>query len=41
MLMPDPEILLKIDDRLVLLATIEGLQRIEVGKRLSQTWQVG
>jgi voltage-gated potassium channel Kch len=39
-LMPTDDIRLAIGDRLVVLATIEGLQRVEVGTRHSQRWQV-
>jgi Trk K+ transport system NAD-binding subunit len=39
-LMPTDDILLAIGDRLVVLATIEGLQRVEVGRRHSPRWQV-
>ena len=39
-LMPTDDVLLAIGDRLVVLATIEGLQRVEVGTRHFQRWQV-
>ncbi len=39
-LMPTDDILLAIDDRLVVLATIEGLRRIESGKRHPKSWLV-
>ena len=38
--MPTDDILLAVGDRLTVLATIEGLQRVEVGNRHPQTWQV-
>jgi Trk K+ transport system NAD-binding subunit len=38
--MPSDDILLAIGDRLIVLATIEGLQTVEVGKRHPQGWQV-
>jgi len=40
LLMPADEIRLEIGDRLVVLATIEGLQWIEVGKRHPKEWLV-
>lgn len=39
-LMPTDDIQLAIDDRLVVLATIDSLRRIEVGNRHSQSWLV-
>jgi Trk K+ transport system NAD-binding subunit len=39
-LMPTDDVLLAVGDRLVVLATIEGLQRVEVGTRHSPIWQV-
>jgi Trk K+ transport system NAD-binding subunit len=39
-LMPNDDILLAIGDRLFVLATIDGLQRVEVGQRQPQCWQV-
>jgi Trk K+ transport system NAD-binding subunit len=39
-LMPTDDVLLAVGDRLVVLATIEGLQRVEVGTRYSPIWQV-
>jgi Trk K+ transport system NAD-binding subunit len=39
-LMPSDDILLASGDRLVVLATIESLQRVEVGNRYRQGWQV-
>jgi Trk K+ transport system NAD-binding subunit len=39
-LMPTDDIRLVIGDRLVVLATIEGLQRVELGTRHSPLWQV-
>jgi Trk K+ transport system NAD-binding subunit len=39
-LMPTDDIQLAIDDRLVVLATIEGLRRIEAGNRHPQDWLV-
>ena len=38
--MPPDDILLAVGDRLTVLATIEGLQRVEVGNRHRPTWQV-
>lgn len=40
LLMPPDEIRLEIGDRLVVLATIEGLQCIEVGKKQPKDWQI-
>lgn len=39
-LMPSEDILLENSDRLIVLATIESLQRVEVGNRHRQGWQV-
>jgi voltage-gated potassium channel Kch len=39
-LMPTDDILLAVDDRLVVLATVDGLRRIEAGNRHPQTWLV-
>jgi Trk K+ transport system NAD-binding subunit len=39
-LMPSDDVLLTIDDRLVVLATIEGLRRIEVGNCHPKSWLV-
>ncbi|UBF25721.1 NAD-binding protein [Kovacikia minuta CCNUW1] len=39
-LMPSDDVRLQAGDRLVVLATIEGLQRVEQGKTLPPTWQV-
>ncbi len=40
LLMPPDEIRLEIGDRLVVLATIDGLKWIDVGQRTSKQWQV-
>jgi Trk K+ transport system NAD-binding subunit len=39
-LMPTDDLLLGIGDRLIVLATIEGLQRVEAGNRHPKCWQV-
>lgn len=39
-LMPSDEIMLKIGDRLIVLATIEGLQSVEVGQRNPKQWRI-
>jgi hypothetical protein len=38
--MPSDDILLAIGDRLIVLATIEGLQRVEAGNRHPKCWQL-
>lgn len=40
-LMPSDDIKLEEGDRLLVLATLEGLQRIEVGNRYLPSWQIG
>lgn len=39
-LMPSDDLLLAIGDRLIVLATIEGLQKVEAGNRYPKCWQL-
>ncbi len=39
-IMPKDDIILTIGDRLVVLATLEGLQRVEIGKQNDRNWYV-